>query len=199
MAEILQFPEGVYPRSNQFWIISNSRDFISPFNSSSQTVSFPGARWGCSMEFANLTTYQARQLEILIAQMKAGAKWVRLRDFAVYPRPALGAPNVKDAGQLGEFVTTRGWSPNRIVLRLGDYVTIGQELKRVCADVISTAAGEATLQIVPPLRTSPLPGDLVEVKAPYGVFKLPSDNVPKPRRQPGIFTDVTIDFEEVLC
>lgn len=199
MAEILQFPEGVYPRSNHFWIISNAKDFVSPFNGSSQTVSRPGARWGCSMEFANLTTYQARQLEILIAQMKAGAKWVRLRDFAVYPRPALGAPNVKDAGQLGEFVTTRGWSPNRIVLRLGDYVTIEQELKRVCADVISTAAGEATLQIVPPLRTSPLPGDLVEVKAPYGVFKLPSDNVPKPRRQPGIFTDVTIDFEEVLC
>lgn len=95
MAEILQFPEGVYPRSNQFWIISNSKDFVSPFNGSSQTVSFPGARWGCSMEFANLTSYQARQLEILIAQMKAGAKWVRLRDFAVYPRPVLGALTLK--------------------------------------------------------------------------------------------------------
>lgn len=49
MAEILQFPEGVYPRSNQFWIISNSKDFVSPFNGSSQTVSFlalaGGARW----------------------------------------------------------------------------------------------------------------------------------------------------------
>ncbi|EMK8059158.1 hypothetical protein [Escherichia albertii] len=199
MAEILKFPEGVYPRSNQFWIIGNSKDFVSPFNASTQTVYFPGSRWGCSMEFVNLTTYQARKLEILIAQLKSGAKWVALRDFAIYSRPVLGTPNIKDAGQLGEFVTTRGWSPNRIVLRLGDYIAIGKELKRVCADVFSTPAGEATLQIVPPLRISPQPGDPIEVKEPHGIFKLPTGSMPKPRRQPGIFTDVTIDFEEVLC
>lgn len=151
------------------------------------------------MEFANLTVYQARQIETVVAQIKSGAKWVYLRDFAIYPRPVLGAPNIKNSGQLGEFVTTRGWSPNRIVLRLGDYIAIGNELKRVCADVISTPAGEATIQIVPPLRVSPQPGDPVEVKEPYGIFKIPSDSVPKPHRQPGIFTSLTLDFEEVLC
>lgn len=199
MAEILQFPKGLIPRNNQFWVVSNSKDFVSPFNGSSQTVFFPGARWACSMDFVNLTEFRAQQLEVLIAQMKAGAKRVYLRDFARHPRPALGAPNVKDAGQLGEFITTRGWLASRLVLRLGDYVTIGTELKRICADVVTTPAGEATLQIVPPLRISPQPGDLVEVANPTGIFKLPSNSTPKPKRSPGIFTDLTVEFEEVLC
>lgn len=199
MPEILQWPKGLIPRANKFWIIGNSKDFVSPFNKSAQTVSFPGSRWGGSMEFANLTEFRARQLEILIAQMTSNADRVYCRDFAYRPRPALGAPNIKDAGQLGRFVTTRGWLPSRLVLRLGDYVSIGGELKRLCADVSSTPAGEATLQIVPPLRVSPQPGDPVEIANPTGVFKLPSGSTPKPERQPGIFTNITIEFEEVLC
>ncbi|EKY6155072.1 hypothetical protein VCM52_001159 [Escherichia coli] len=199
MAEILQWPRGLIPRSNQFWIIGNSKDFVSPFNGSTQTVNFPGARWGCSMEFVNLTEFRAQQLELLVAQMKAGAKWVAFRDFARYPRPALGAPNVKDAGQLGDKITTRGWLPSRLVLRIGDYVAIGNELKRVCADVSSSPAGEAVLRIVPPLRVSPQPGDPIEIANPTGVFKLTPSSTPKPKRQPGIFTDLTVEFEEVLC
>lgn len=199
MADILNFPAGIRPRSNQFWIISNSKDFTSPFNGATQTVFFPGARWGCSMEFTNLNEYNARRLEILIAQLKAGAKWVYLRDFAREPRPCLGKPNVKDAGQLGDYVTTRGWLPGRLVLRAGDYITINKELKQVCTDVSSTLAGEATLQIVPPLRASPQPGDPVEVANPTGIFKIPSGNSPKAVRQPGIFTDLSVEFEEVLC
>ena len=188
MPEILHWPKGLIPRTNKFWIIGNSKDFVSPFNKSTQTVTL------CLPSHTGL-----RQLEILIAQMASNADRVYCRDFAYRPRPALGAPNIKDAGQQGRFVATRGWLPSRLVLRLGDYVSIGGELKRLCADVSSTPAGEATLQIVPPLRVSPQPGDPVEIANPVGVFKLPSGSTPKPDRQPGIFTNITIEFEEVLC
>lgn len=73
---LLGTEKAAVPRSNQFWIVSNSKDFVSPFNGATQTVSFPGSRWACSMDFVNLTEFRAQQLEVLIAQMKAGAKRV---------------------------------------------------------------------------------------------------------------------------
>ena len=197
MADVLEWP-GPNPSSLSWHLESNTKTFRSPFNGSSQTVRFPGSRWKCTVEYAVLEEAQARKIEAVIAALDGEYGRVRIRDWGRDGKAPAGSPVVSDADQTGVALTTKGWTANTLVLRAGDYFTVNSELKKVTADVTSSASGTATITFSPMLRSSPSPNSALEVQNPWGIFKLVDNSQGQIRRSPGLVSATTIEFEEAF-
>lgn len=198
MATILSWPRSIVPATLSWQLVSNSKTFASTFTGSVQTVRFPGSRWRCSMSFNNLTDEQARVLEAFVAELDGESGRVKISDWARSGLTQRGKPKVSQPNQYGKLLESKDWLPNSIVLRIGDYITVNDELKRVTANVISDAQGSATIPIAPILRYAPAVNDLIENEAPYGIFKLTSNDQGNFQRKPGILTSTSLSFEEAL-
>ena len=90
------------------------------------------------------------------------------------------------------------WAPNTLVLRLGDWVQVGDELKRVIADVTSDLSGAALIRVAPMLRANHPSGTPLVVDRPCGVFRIKDDKAATFNRVPGVFTDVSLSFTEAF-
>ncbi|WP_367890052.1 hypothetical protein [Proteus mirabilis] len=149
MTTILSWPRSIVPTTLSWQLVSNSKTFTSTFTGSVQTVRFPGSRWRCSMSFNNLTDEQARVLEAFVAELDGESGRVKISDWARSGLTQRGKPKVSQPNQSGKLLESKDWLPNSIVLRIGDYITVNDELKRVTANVISDAQGNATIPIAP--------------------------------------------------
>lgn len=197
MATILDWPMELLMPSSMTWSLNhNGTLFTSKFNNSTQTVTYPGSMWQCEMVFQNLDDYESRYLESLMFQMGVAGK-IRIPDMGRYGRPPMGAPVVTDAGQSGFALKTGGWIPSRLVMQMGDYMSVNNELKMVLKDVISDANGLATLPIAPMLRNSPAAGAVVEVFNPTGIFRL-DKNQSSVDRKPAYVNDINISLIETF-
>lgn len=137
----------------------------------------------------------ARRLEAFIAKLDGKTNRVRLWDFAHPKQPVHGAPIVSEALNMRTAMTSRGWKPSTLVLRDGDWLQVGDELKRVTADVWSDQSGAARIAFSPMLRKSHPSGTPLVVERPMGVFRL--DGGGKSRRPSGFRRDLgTLKFKE---
>ncbi|MBD1229392.1 hypothetical protein IQ211_17610 [Xenorhabdus griffiniae] len=195
---ILDWPEEIIPSALNWQLISNSKTFTSVFNGSTQTARFPGSRWRCTLMFNNLDDEKARILEVLVAQLDGESGRVRLFDWARPGLVGMGNPKISEPNQLGYYLKTEGWRKNTRVIRRGDYLTVGNELKMVTENVDSDSAGAATIPISPMLRYSPRRHDKIETERPFGIFKQTGGDQGNFQRKPGIFTNATLSFEEAL-
>lgn len=195
---VLEWPADVCPASLTWRPESNTKTFRSPFNGASQTVRFPGTRWICSLTFNNLTDEKSRRIDALVASLDGEYGRVKIRDWGRDGRAPAGNPVVQDANQTGMQLSSKGWTPGKLVLRTGDYLTVNDELKMVTADVTSTSTGTAIIPIAPMLRTSPPVNGKIEVANPYGIFKLKDNQQGAGNRIPGVFTSYTLEFEEAF-
>jgi hypothetical protein len=153
---VLEWPADICPASLTWRPESNTKTFRSPFNGASQTVRFPGTRWICSLTFNNLTDDKSRRIDALVASLDGEFGRVKIRDWGREGRTPAGNPIVSDANQTGIQLGSKGWTPGKVVLRTGDYITVNDELKMVTADVTSSASGTAVIPFAPMLRASPL-------------------------------------------
>ncbi|WGL97233.1 hypothetical protein QE177_08305 [Arsenophonus sp. aPb] len=198
MALVTEWPKEIVPSSMSWYLVSNSKTFISTFNGSSQTVRFPGSRWCCTLTFNNMVEKLSRQLEALTAELDGESGRVKIRNWIRKGLPDIGEPIVSVASQTGRILQTKGWKTNLVVLRKGDYLTVNNELKMITIDVKSDASGNASIPISPALRYSPQVNEKIETLSPFGIFKLTSNDQGKFNFRPGVFTNVTLEFEEAL-
>lgn len=198
MALVTEWPKEIVPSSMSWYLVSNSKTFVSTFNGSSQTVRFPGSRWHCTLTFNNLVEKLSRQLEALTAELDGESGRVKISNWIRKGLPDIGEPIVSVAGQTGRILQTKGWKPNSVVIRKGDYLTVNNELKMITTDVQSDASGNAAISISPALRYSPQVNEKIETLSPFGIFKLTSNDQGKFNFRPGVFTNVTLEFEEAL-
>lgn len=194
---ILDWPAQIRPSQQSFKLVSNGAVFTSPFTASSQTVRYPGSRWQTTMSFDNLDDQESRLLEVLLARLDGQAGRVRLFDFGRAPAVQRGTPLVNGAGQSGDSVNTDGWAPNVKVLSYGDYIQVGTELKMVLSDTMSSAAGQATIEIGPMLRYSPADNSAVGVANPVGVF-MQSQQENGWDRKPAFANSFSLEFIEAF-
>lgn len=194
---ILDWPVELLRPSNMEWRLNdNGSIFQSKFNGSTQTVTYPGSMWSCEMTFSDLDDYESRALESIIFQLGISGK-IKIPDFGRYGRPpaASGKPKVVGANQTGFSVTTGNWIPNRPVLKRGDYINVGIELKMVLADVISNGSGVAIIPVTPMIRNSPADASEIEVAAPTAIFRLTKDQNGVSRK-PAFNNDINVSFTE---
>ncbi|MCJ7930971.1 hypothetical protein [Aeromonas sp. LsrichE-8G] len=200
MAEVIDWPVDLIPGEMSLGLESMTRSFESPWTGSVQTVETPGSKVVMQISFKGLPVDKARRLEALVFSLDGQAGRVRLWDFGARlvgsPQPVRGVPVVTEALAMRKMFTSRGWTPGTKVLQVGDWIQIGDELKRVLADVTSDLSGGALIRVAPMLRGDYPSGTPLSVSRPSGVFMLRDDKAVTFQRSPGVFTDVSLSFVE---
>lgn len=88
-----------------------------------------------------------------------------------------GTPRVNGANQTGRSLITDGWPNSVTALRAGQYVTVGDQLLQLTANVTSNGSGQATLTFEPPLRSSPADNALITYILPYCLMYMAEEPV----------------------
>lgn len=157
---------------------------ISPFTLDEQKFKWPAEQWSIDFRLpvivdrAIAAEWQAFGvlLEGKYNTFLMGAPGARL------PRgSALGAPKIDGASQVGNSIITKDWTPNSTgVLLKGDYIQLGtgssSRLHMVTNDVDSDGAGNATINLMPALRSSPVDSSDIVTSNARGVFRLVDDS-----------------------
>ncbi len=151
-------PAGIPIKSARFGLQSNTQKHISPLNRTTQRIELPGARWTASYTLAPTKRSEVAAIQAFLIQLRGGANTFWGYDpSATSPRgTATGTPLVNGGSQVGTSLITDGWTPNITgILKAGDYIQVGTELKMLIADANSNGSGQATLLFEPPFRDSP--------------------------------------------
>ena len=76
----LNWPDGIYPKSQSFYIKHRSARFLSQLTSHFNVLEREGARWVAEFTF-ELENARARKLDALIAQLKGAVGQILVPDF----------------------------------------------------------------------------------------------------------------------
>lgn len=155
--------------------VFNNRAFTSPFSQSQQIKGAPGAYWKCTLNFPSLSREQERVLSTFVGKLQGMAGTFRLRPWTRPPGPFVGNAVVDGGGQAGAQIVTRNWNVSTTVLRMGDYITVNEQLLEVLDDVNSNAQGVAVIAVSPWLRMPPANGSTINYREPYAVMRLMQD------------------------
>lgn len=192
----IDWPRELAPQSSQLDVAYNDMSFESIFTNYQQVVSFPGAYWTLSMTLPPLGREKERLLAATMGKLRGRQNTFRFRDYRFSPPSPAGSPVVDGGGQAGAQLVTRDWTPNSVVLRAADYVTVNNQLLRITEDVMSGSDGRAILPLNMLLRASPANGAQINYLTPYAVMRLVSSSNPM-RRQVGQAT-ITLQAREVF-
>lgn len=103
-------------------------------------------------------------------------------------------PLVNGAGQTGRSLNTDGWPNSTTVLSAGQFVTIGNQLLQLTADVTSNGSGQATISFEPAIRVSPADNAAIEYKNPYALMYFMED--PGYAVEPGLVYSISFNLRE---
>lgn len=134
---------------------------------------------------------QRGRLEAFLASMNGMAGRVRLWPHA---REGSAAYSPTVDGTMFDFRTLRakGFPPNTLVLRAGDYLEVGGELKMVTGDVASDGGGLASwIPVAPPFRAAPADNAPIILYRPSAVMMLSADEF-QVSVTPGNVSDVVV-------
>ena len=177
---MVDFPN-IKPQSMRVGLTGNTKTFTSTFNQSVTAVEFAGAYMTMSMTFDSLDSGSAYEydevndMSAFLFELGGMSGVAKIPIFHRPGSPAKGNPVTSVADQLGGLLNTTGWTPNTLILKRGQYITVNNELKMVLNDTVSDIAGNSTLAFKPWLRSSPDVGTEVITKDPYGLFRLTDD------------------------
>lgn len=153
----------------------------SPWTFQTKTQRFQGDSWSISISLPMMLREDAEEWICFLAKLKGPYGTFLAGDYAAKtPRGvATGTPLVKGANQTGETLITDGWTVSTTgILLAGDYIQIGNNLYKVLADANSDGSGDTTLDIFPPLRSSPADNATIIITNTVGTFRLSSTTVP---------------------
>lgn len=171
----LDWPALLVPSKATWGLQSNTETFTSPLNRSVQTVERPGARWKVSLEFPPMTAADTGRMEAFLASLGGMAG-----RFTLWPHGRPGnssfAPLVNGAMSNFKLLPTKSWPASTLVLRAGDYLAVGSELKMVTADVTSDASGLAVVPVAPAFRVAPANNAAITLNKPRATMMLTADD-----------------------
>ena len=156
-----------------------------------------------SLSFNNLSGANRSIMQGFLAKLDGQRHRFTLHDHAYTGQGILtGTPLVAGASQTGNTIVTDGWTASQTgIVKAGDMISFGDELKMVTADADSDGAtpSAATISIVPEIHTSPADNAAITVANPTGVFMLASPVVGWDNRA-GVFSNFTIQaIEDILA
>ena len=154
----------------------------SPFTYQEQVYDYGGAVWQVNGTLPLMEKETAEKYVSFLLKLKG-----RFGTF-LFPIPlatpqgvATGTPLVKGGGQVGSELTIDGLTPSTLnIFKAGDWINLGSgadtRAHKVLNDVDSDVSGEVTLDIWPPIRTSPADNATVTVNNCKILLRLTQDD-----------------------
>ncbi len=157
-------------------LVTTSAVATSPFTGTEQVQDWGGAWWEYGIEMARTNGRDGRRLSAFVTALGGPRGRFLFRDPTIRQPGILSTPMVAGGLQTGATLITSGWPASSTPLFAGDFFSLGSDqqtrLHQLTADVISNAAGLATISFVPKLRSAPADGASLEVAAPAVLMRL---------------------------
>ena len=200
-SDVPTFPADIFPDTQQLGPISAQKVFGSPFNSAMQVVNYPGGeRWSLTMQFSALTVRDRARMMGFCSRLRGSRNTFLAVNHTAAQRGGLqGAPLVAVESVSGSILTivTPGNTNISSWARAGDFVSVNSELKMVLDDVGTDGSDVASLNIWPPIRTTPDSGANVYVSSVVGAFRLTTPPA-FTTAGPGFRTDIALQATEYI-
>lgn len=147
----------------------------SPFTLTEQIYEHPGQRYRVIIKLPSMTIEDGRAWQAFFADINgaAGCFWVRDAAFLRTDELGLGLPEMDGPHTSGATIKTKGWSPDRQILKRGQKFEVGGRLRTATTDCYSDGDGYALIKCWPHCR-SLLGGQPIEWQLPKGVFRASS-------------------------
>jgi hypothetical protein len=147
-------------------LVSATAVATSPFTGTEQVQDWGGEWWEYGIEMARMNGRDGRQLSAFLTALGGPRGRFLFRDPTIRQPGLSFIPMVSGVGQSGGTLNTSGWPASSTALFAGDFFSLGSDqqtrLYQLTADVVSDAAGLATLAFVPKLRSAPADGAALE-------------------------------------
>lgn len=151
----------------------------SPYTGTKQKYEFPYFKWQVSGDLGPMVYDEAKRLRAFFAELRGTIGVFRWSPPAIATRRGdcnTSGVTVVGSGQLGRLVNVAGLGSAKTLL-LGSFLEIEGNLYTTVSDVTANGAGNATIKIEPPLRTSPANGALVILESPSALWELADEPV----------------------
>jgi len=174
---------------------------ISPFTLQTQIHEHAGNAWAADVTLPVLNRAEAEEWAASLISLRGRVGTFRLGDVqGALPRGTPNGPGkVNAGGQTGFEIVTKDWTPNITGLFLrGDFIQIVDRLYKIVKDVNSDGSGNATLDIWPSLRESPIFEQTIITTNTTGLFRL-TENVWRPTIiDPNVLYSIRFAAEEAI-
>jgi hypothetical protein len=197
---------GIGPSSMSWKLTAATQTHVSPLDGSTQTLRLPGARWSVSLSWQTLPEAEWRMIDAFVSWLGGRAGRFTLSPIHAPRRgDGGGIPVIHGGGQSGGVLDTRGWPPNTLILRAGDFLSYpdaaGRPMLHKVADweTWSGPDGRAFIAISPPIRRPGAEAAPIEIDAPIGLFRLATDEEGDLVLRPPSFASYALKMEEALA
>ncbi len=174
--------------------IKSGVSFQSPFDGTTESIEFPGERWGCALTLAPVPDFLGGEIEALFGRLAGGTERLRLgHRLRPVPRGTMrGTPTVNAAAARGAqslLLNTDG------TLLAGDFFKIGNQVFQAfqsCAPI----SGVLTVPLVQRVRVPVAASDAVTWDRPTALFVLPATSN-RASYSAGLLNGMAVDMQEV--
>lgn len=177
----------------------------SPFTGQTQVQLHQGAWWTARVSLPPMSRAGWAPWAAFLGSLRGryGTFYLPAYTLASPQGSASGTILVYGASQTGSELTCSGFAVSQAgVLKAGDMIQINTgantELKQILADASSDGSGRATLDIWPPIRTSPSNGSTVVISNPMGLFRLTSNDRPWSAEPKPIYSGISFTAREAF-
>lgn len=191
----ITFPSSPKPSTMSWRLVQPAQQNISQWTGARQVLASGRGWWECSLTLPPIVGESAvNSWRAFTALARGAANDFRVPVNEIAQSSAVATPLVNGAGQTGRSLNTDGWPVSITVLYAGQFVTIGNQLLQLTADVVSNGSGQATISFEPAIRVSPADNAIIEYKNPYALMYFLED--PGYSVEPGLVYSMSFNLRE---
>jgi len=167
----ITFPSSPKPSGMQWKLVMPAQTNVSGWTGGRQTLASNRGWWECQLTLPPLVGRDAvNPWRSFVAQARGSANDFQVPVDATAQSALANTVLVNGAGQTGRSLVTDGWPASTTILSAGEFVTVGNQLLQLTADVTSDGSGNATISFEPPIRSAPADNAQIEYKNPYALM-----------------------------
>lgn len=172
----ITLPSTPKPQSMMWKLTQPAQNNISTWTGARQVLPSGRGWWECQISYPPIVgTTNFNTWRSFIAAMRGAANDVQIPVDQTAQSAIANTMLVNGANQTGRSINVDGLPNSTTVLTAGQFVTIGNQLLQLTANVTTNGSGQATLTFEPAIRAAPADNATVEFKNPYALMYLSDD------------------------
>jgi len=193
----ITLPSTPKPQSMMWKLVQPAQNNISSWTGARQVLPSNRGWWECQITYPPIVgTSNFNAWRSFTAQMRGAGNDVQIPVDPTAQSAIANTMLVNGANQTGRSINVDGLPNSTTVLTAGQFVTIGNQLLQLTANVTSNGTGQATLSFEPAIRAAPADNATVEFKNPYALMYLTED--PSYSVEPGYIYSLSLNLREAF-
>lgn len=193
----ITLPSTPKPQSMMWKLTQPAQNNISTWTGARQVLPSGRGWWECQITYPPIVgTTNFNAWRSFMAAMRGSANDVQIPVDQTAQSAIANTMLVNGANQTGRSINVDGLPNSTTVLTAGQFVTIGNQLLQLTANVTSNGSGQATLSFEPAIRAAPADNATVEFKNPYCLMYLTDD--PSYSVEPGYVYSLSLNLKEAF-